>query len=604
MRFKFLIVAGLMLAIMTAGAVCASENVTSDDALALDDSSDIQGAVEEDVLGDSPTADDFEVEFSNTTAVNSEDNVITVYEHTEDGVDGNLTVSVDGAKPVFNKQFKYEEYLKITDLGIDTPGIYALKVNFLPVEGSPVLLLDSKLNVTEREGYGNITAYIYNAAYNSVWDDDVDRGVVNIFDFPSEGRVLVYVDGKLQYNGTSEYITLDNMNEKLSIGRHYVSVRWWNGKNETPIKSRTIHVGYSFGLDEDYDDVFNIGEDARFFILLPGDATGEVYVTFDGKTKKIPHKKGMNYIEYTMKTGSLKPKTYKLKLELKNDPFYPARTFEIDIHMIAQITYHDLAVGETGYVSIYLPKSFKGTLNLYKTKNYVKYGKPIKSVKVKNGRADIALSYSKTGSKYLIAEYVTGKYVDSHSISFDIKKNHKKVSASVSAKTIKADKRVKVKIKGPENFDHVFYIYADNKLVKTRSLKNGKLTVSLGFKTTGTHIIKVLSDNYYGKFFSKSFKIKVKKADVQLSLKKASVKKSAKKITVKATLKIKGKAKKGLKVTFKFNKKKYTAKTNKKGVAKITIKKSALKKLKVGATVKYQASYKKTLVQRTAIVKD
>ena len=97
MRFKFLIVAGLILAIMTAGAVCAGENLTSDDALALDDSSEIQGAVEEDVLGDSPTADDFEVEFSNTTAVNSEYNVITVYEHTEDGVNGNLTVSVDGA---------------------------------------------------------------------------------------------------------------------------------------------------------------------------------------------------------------------------------------------------------------------------------------------------------------------------------------------------------------------------------------------------------------------------------------------------------------------------------------------------------------------------
>ena len=162
MKIKFLIVAGLILAIMTAGAVCASENLTSDDVLALDDSSQIEKAVEEDVLSDTPTRDDFEVEYSNTTAVNSEYNVITVYEHTENGVNGNLTVSVDGAKPVFNKQFKYEEYLKITDLGIDTPGIYTLKVNFLPVGGSPILLLDSKLNVTEREGYGNITAYIYN----------------------------------------------------------------------------------------------------------------------------------------------------------------------------------------------------------------------------------------------------------------------------------------------------------------------------------------------------------------------------------------------------------------------------------------------------------
>ena len=326
-------------------------------------------------------------------------------------------------------------------------------------------------------------------------------------------------------------------------------------------------------------------------------------MTFDGKTQKIAREKG-RYVYYTIKTSSLKLKTYKFHMELKNDPFYPEKAYETNIEFIPKIAHQDLAVGETGYVSIYLPKSFKGTLKLYNVKNDKKYGKAIKSVAVKNGRADIPLTYSKTGSKTLIVEYVNGKYVYTQYISFDIKKNHKKVSASVSAKTIKADKTLKVKIKGPVTFSQAFYVYADNELVKSKHLKNGKATVSVKFKTTGTHIVKVISSEYYGKFFSKSFKIKVKKADVQLSLKKASVKKSAKKLTVKAILKIKGKAKKGLRVTFKFNKKKYTAKTNKKGVAKITIKKSALKRLKVGATVKYQASYKKTLVQRSAIVKD
>ena len=602
MRFKFLIVAGLILAIMTAGAVCAGENLTSDDTLALDDSSQIEKAVEEDVLSDTPTRDDFEVEYSNTTAINSEYNVITVYEHTEDGVNGNLTVSVNGAKPVFNKQFKYEEYLKITDLGITTPGIYTLKVNFLPVGGSPILLLDSKLNVTEKEGHENISAYIDNARYNS-WEEDEDW-VVDAFSSLSNGTFLVYVDGKLQYNGTSCCLYLNDMKEKITIGRHYVSVKWWNGKNETPIKSRTINVGYNFYLDDDvYDTTFYLGEDATFIISLPSDATGDLYVTFDGKTKKVAREKG-GYVYYTIKTSSLKLKTYKFHMELKNDPFYPEKAYETNIEFIPKIAHQDLAVGETGYVSIYLPKSFKGTLKLYNVKNDKKYGKAIKSVAVKNGRADIPLTYSKTGSKTLIVEYVNGKYVYDHYISFDIKKNEKKVSASVSAKTIKADKTLKVKIKGPVTFSQAFYVYADNELVKSKHLKNGKATVSVKFKTTGTHIVKVISSEYYGKFFSKSFKIKVKKADIQLKLKKASVKKSAKKLTVKATLKIKGKAKKGLKVKFKFNKKKYTAKTNKKGVAKITIKKSVLKKLKVGASVKYQASYKKTVVQRTAIVKD
>ena len=71
---------------------------------------------------------------------------------------------------------------------------------------------------------------------------------------------------------------------------------------------------------------------------------------------------------------------------------------------------------------------------------------------------------------------------------------------------------------------------------------------------------------------------------------------------IKATLKINGKAVKGKKLKFKFNKKTYTAKTNRKGVAKITIKKKVLKKLKVGKKVKIQVSYgKKTVKQKVKV---
>ena len=67
-------------------------------------------------------------------------------------------------------------------------------------------------------------------------------------------------------------------------------------------------------------------------------------------------------------------------------------------------------------------------------------------------------------------------------------------------------------------------IFVDNDLVKTKDLKNGKATFSVSFKTTGTHHIKVITDYPYGKFFSKTFKIKVKKPDVQLKLKRQASK--------------------------------------------------------------------------------
>ena len=91
---------------------------------------------------------------------------------------------------------------------------------------------------------------------------------------------------------------------------------------------------------------------------------------------------------------------------------------------------------------------------------------------------------------------------------------------------------------------------------------------------------------------------------IKLTLKKVKVKKSAKKLVLKATLKINGKApKKGTKIKFTFKGKKYIGKTNKKGVAKVIIKKKVLKKLKVGKKVKYTAKYSTKTVKRTAKVK-
>ena len=88
-----------------------------------------------------------------------------------------------------------------------------------------------------------------------------------------------------------------------------------------------------------------------------------------------------------------------------------------------------------------------------------------------------------------------------------------------------------------------------------------------------------------------------------LSLKTVKIKKSAKKLVLTATLKKGKKAIKGKYVTFKFKGVTYKVKTNKNGVAKLTIKKSVLKKLKVGKKYAYQVSYLKSTVKKVAKVK-
>ena len=106
-----------------------------------------------------------------------------------------------------------------------------------------------------------------------------------------------------------------------------------------------------------------------------------------------------------------------------------------------------------------------------------------------------------------------------------------------------------------------------------------------------------LTATYAGQTIKNTVKVKQ-----NLKLTKVKVKKSAKKLVIKATLKGK-KPIKGKKLTFKFNGKTYKAKTNKKGIAKITIKKSVLKKLKAGKNVKYQVTYLKNTVKQSVKVK-
>ena len=122
-------------------------------------------------------------------------------------------------------------------------------------------------------------------------------------------------------------------------------------------------------------------------------------------------------------------------------------------------------------------------------------------------------------------------------------------------------------------------------------LKVGKYTAKATFAATAQYAAS-----------TKSATFNVKKTVTKLTLSKVKVKKSAKKLVIKATLKINGKAKKGLTVKFKFNKNSYSAKTDKNGVAKITVAKKVLKKLKVNKKVTYKASYGKTTAKKTVKV--
>ena len=161
-------------------------------------------------------------------------------------------------------------------------------------------------------------------------------------------------------------------------------------------------------------------------------------------------------------------------------------------------------------------------------------------------------------------------------------------------------KKYKVKIIGDNGFAESkgksVKVMIDKKKYTFKTDKNGYITIILN-KTllVGKHTIKI---QYKG--FSVGNKITVKQ--VLTSKKSIITKRNAKKLVLSAKLKNIKNIKKQ-KIRFRFNGKTYSAKTNSKGIAKVTIKKAVLKKLKRGKTYTVSVIYLKDIVKTKVKVK-
>ena len=161
--------------------------------------------------------------------------------------------------------------------------------------------------------------------------------------------------------------------------------------------------------------------------------------------------------------------------------------------------------------------------------------------------------------------------------------------------------KFKVKVIGDDGKvvgkNQVVAIKINKKTYKVKTDAKGFATLKIP-KTVKPGTYKITA-TYKGQTIKKTVKVKQNLK----AKKKYTVKKSAKKLIIKATLKNGKKALKNKKITLKIKGKTLKAKTNKKGIAKFTIKKKIIKKLKKGKKYTVKITYLKNTIKTKVKVK-
>jgi len=404
----------------------------------------------------------------------------------------------------------------------------------------------------------------------------------------TDGTLFVYFDSELilsaKLDKHGEY--LESLFKYVKCGQHEIEVIYL-AKHFKKSKKAVVNVSYYV---EAWGDGFIYGEENTVNIVVPTDFNRKlVTITIDGVYKPKFTIDNSGWIE--LDVSKLDVGNHTLYFDFKGNEKYNNYTLTHNFTVSYRINGPDWYFGNDEKVSLTLPSTAKGSLDvyvdgkLYKSQKLIKGKASINIKDLKSGSYNITANYS--GDDFEVEEVCTSVYVP---VPVTIRANNLAVYYTDNAK-------YKVKImRGSEEESYIYAtIKVGKKTIEAYANENGVATFKLPKLKPGKYKMTITCG---GVKLTKTLTVKQ-----ILTLKTVKIKKSAKKLVLTATLK-KGKTPIKYKwVSFKFKGKTYKAKTDKKGIAKVTIKKSVLKKLKVGKKVTYQATYLKDTVKKTAKIK-
>ena len=217
------------------------------------------------------------------------------------------------------------------------------------------------------------------------------------------------------------------------------------------------------------------------------------------------------------------------------------------------------------------------------------------------------MSITTENGKTIIVKVVAGESA-ADKIGTNISVSHTSISTYNKTIDSKNDAYVLVTLKdanGNVLANKTFKFILNGKVYEYVTDGNGqkKINILSAAKKTLSAVVLISGDEKYAESIQ-AVNIKINPQKVKLVAKKKTFKANKKVKKFKATLtNSKGKALKGKKIVFIINKKKYTAKTNKKGVATVKVKLSKKKTYKVSIKFAGDNTYKKASKKSRIVIK-
>ncbi|WP_298524466.1 Ig-like domain repeat protein [uncultured Methanobrevibacter sp.] len=414
----------------------------------------------------------------------------------------------------------------------------------------------------------------------------------------AEGNVTFTLSGRTVSsqiaNGVASYSFSGLTSAVYTVNVQYSG----DSKYSAASKNRTFTVRPKVSISQNV----TVKEDARIIMQFENNITDTIVIKIDGKSFAIADIENGS-VNCTISTVKLAARNHTVTFAYEGDLFdanvlnyldgnkYLPVEYEMYLSPIKMNSSTELKPDNENTIIMEFGENATGVVEVFVN------GKRVMIVEIINGIARIDLSAYKDGD-YDITFVYSGDDVY-EGFTRELKLKNAKITAKDTSVLYTAGQKYSVTVYdregNPAGGVEVIFKIKNKQVGKAKTTAKGVATYKVG-NVPGTYSIAATA---LGASATKKLTVKH-----LVSLKTVTVKRSAKKLILTATLsKVNKKYLKNKKITFKFNGKKYTAKTNKKGVAKVTIKSTVLKKLKAGKKVTYQATYLKDTVKKTVKIK-